>query len=98
MIMDNRLKTTLCTIFCQLSILLLVFYGTLNQLLIAIGIYFLFGITEEIFFHRLYTHRSWNCPRWLEIVGLWLSSMLFLGSSILFVALHRYHHSTSDTD
>lgn len=97
-VMDNRIKITICTVLCQLSILLLIFFGSFNQLMIAIGTYFFFGIAEQIFFHRLFTHRAWKCSRWLEIIGLYLSSMVFLGSSIFFVALHRYHHGTSDTD
>ncbi len=95
--MNDKIKLTLCTATCQLSILLLIIFGSFNQLLIAIGTYFFFGITEQIFFHRLFVHRSWKCPRWLEIIGLGISSMVFVGSSIIFVALHRYHHATSDT-
>lgn len=55
------------------------------------------GIIEQIFFHRLFAHRAWECPRWLELVGLHISSLLFMGTSVAWVAVHRLHHSESDT-
>lgn len=60
-------------------------------------IYFLtgcFGMTMT--YHRLLSHRSWNAPRWFEIVGTILATYGLTGSSLAWVAVHREHHHHTD--
>jgi stearoyl-CoA desaturase (delta-9 desaturase) len=92
-----KLKITILTALAQLSIILTFFYSDYQTLIALLVTYLVIGASEQVFLHRLFVHRSWNCPRWLEIVGLGLSSLTLMGPSVIWVAVHRLHHLTSDT-
>jgi stearoyl-CoA desaturase (delta-9 desaturase) len=50
----------------------------------------------NIGFHRLLTHRSFACPRWLERTLAVLGVCCWQGSPMNWVAVHRMHHQYSD--
>ena len=80
---------------CGLVLQLL--YGHWYHWVLSFLIYFLtgcFGMTMT--FHRLLSHKSWNAPRWFEIVGTVLGTYGLTGSSIGWVAIHREHHHHTD--
>ena len=52
------------------------------------------GIT--VCYHRLLTHRSFACPRWLERVLSVLGCCCVQDSPAYWVAIHRRHHQFSD--
>ncbi|HEY3999595.1 MAG TPA: fatty acid desaturase [Candidatus Xenobia bacterium] len=52
------------------------------------------GIT--IGYHRLLTHRSFQCPRWIEYAWVTLGWAALMGPPISWVAVHRFHHANSD--
>jgi stearoyl-CoA desaturase (delta-9 desaturase) len=62
----------------------------------------IFGLTlfgtlgVNIGFHRLLTHRGFECPRWLEHALAVLGVCCMQGSPISWVAIHRKHHQHSD--
>lgn len=60
-------------------------------------IYYFIGTIEQIFYHRRFAHKSWQAPKWLDFIGLWLSSLSLLGNPIAYVAHHRVHHKFADT-
>ncbi|MHB2020906.1 MAG: acyl-CoA desaturase [Candidatus Xenobia bacterium] len=52
------------------------------------------GIT--VGYHRLATHRSFQCPKWLEYFWVTLGFTGTMGPPISWVAMHRLHHAQSD--
>jgi stearoyl-CoA desaturase (delta-9 desaturase) len=52
------------------------------------------GIT--VGFHRLFTHRSFDCPKWVRAGFAIAGSMAVQGPVIRWVADHRRHHAFSD--
>lgn len=55
-----------------------------------------FGIC--VGYHRLLTHRSFKCPRFLEYAMAAAGALSMQGGPIEWVALHRKHHEFSDED
>lgn len=65
-------------------------------ILACAGLYVFGTLGINVCYHRLLTHRSFSCPRWVER-GLTLIGCCNLqGSSIRWVAAHRMHHHHSD--
>src|SRR6056300_1001920 len=56
------------------------------------------GFLVSGFLHRYCTHRSWNCPRWLEYFFVYLTSTAMSGLCITWVALHKDHHRYTDKE
>ncbi len=50
-----------------------------------------------ICYHRLLTHRSFECSRWFERLLTMLAFCNLEGSSLWWVSVHRRHHHHSDT-
>lgn len=84
-------------ILCYIALAVSLFIGTLQDYLIILAIYFFIGMNEQAFFHRMFSHKSWDCPQWLKAVGLHIATLSLLGSVIPWVALHREHHRYTDT-
>src|SRR5438045_6686709 len=55
-----------------------------------------FGIC--VGYHRLLTHRSFKCPKYVEYAMAIAGSLSLQGGPIEWVALHRKHHQHSDND
>ncbi|MBX9690810.1 MAG: acyl-CoA desaturase, partial [Cyanobacteria bacterium] len=53
------------------------------------------GVT--IGYHRLLTHRSFDCPKWMEYFWVLSGYLAFEGSPIWWVTIHRAHHRYQDT-
>lgn len=53
-----------------------------------------FGIT--IGFHRLLTHRAFECPIWLKRVFTWMGASALQVGVVEWVGTHRLHHKESD--
>ena len=65
-------------------------------LLIPLGNYFFCSLGIGAGYHRLLTHRSYRCPKWLEH-GLALLGVCSLQDSpARWVMIHRLHHQHSD--
>lgn len=64
---------------------------------LAIGMIIVAG-TVSAYYHRYATHKSWNCPRWLEEGFLLLGGLFSFTQAISWVAAHRKHHRYADTD
>lgn len=60
-----------------------------------IGVMNLFGIANTVGFHRLLTHRSFKTRNWLRYT-LALLSAQYSGSPMMWVGVHRVHHTISD--
>lgn len=53
------------------------------------------GIT--IGYHRLLSHRSFACPKWVEYFFVMAGYLAFEGSPIWWATIHRAHHRYADT-
>ena len=65
-------------------------------LLWAAGWHVLLGLGITVGYHRLLTHRSYQCPKWLEYFWATLGFLSMMGPPISWVAVHRYHHANTD--
>ena len=55
-----------------------------------------FGSGINIGYHRLLTHRSFKCPRWVERFFVFLAICCLEDAPATWVATHRLHHKDSD--
>lgn len=94
---NGRKLNTALNIICYISLAIGLFTGTVTDILLILLVYLFIGINEQAFFHRMITHKSWNCPRWLKIIGIHISTLSILGPVIPWVSMHREHHRYTDT-
>jgi fatty-acid desaturase len=74
------------------------FYGTLGLWAAAIVLYLIFTtVGGTVTFHRLVSHRSFDCSKWFEYVGSLIGSLGGNGSPLAWAAVHREHHRFTDT-
>ncbi len=86
-------------IIAHLSIIPMIMYGTWWHWCIAIFVYFLNGcLGMTMTYHRLLSHKSWNCPKWLEYLFSLFAAIGMTGSAISWVSIHRKHHRFNDTE
>ncbi len=65
---------------------------------IALGVmYVITGIGVDVGFHRLFTHRGFECTVWLKNVLAISGMMAGVGTLAWWVASHRRHHELSDS-
>lgn len=65
-------------------------------LLIPIGNYIFGSLGVNLGYHRLLTHRSLTCPKWLEHTFAILGVCSLQDAPARWVAIHRMHHKFSD--
>jgi stearoyl-CoA desaturase (delta-9 desaturase) len=73
------------------------FFSWTGVVLLVSGIYFYGGLGINIAYHRLLTHRSFACPRWLEHFFVLVALCCMEDAPGGWVATHRRHHIDSDT-
>ena len=56
------------------------------------------GLGICLTYHRLLSHKSFQCPKWFEYFLTFLGTLSFEGGALRWVATHRCHHATSDTE
>ena len=72
------------------------FFSWTGVVLLVAGAY-VFGVLGiNISYHRLLTHRSFTCPRWLEYSFAFLAACSLQDSPPHWVAVHRRHHQYAD--
>jgi stearoyl-CoA desaturase (delta-9 desaturase) len=65
---------------------------------LAVVTYFSIGFSTTIGLHRLLSHRSFQCSKWLEYLFVTFAMLTGQGSPLLWVANHRIHHGNSDRE
>ncbi|HEX8282894.1 MAG TPA: acyl-CoA desaturase [Pyrinomonadaceae bacterium] len=65
---------------------------------LAFVTYFSIGFSTTVGLHRLLSHRSFECPKWLEYLLVSVAMLTGQGSPLLWVANHRIHHGRSDRE
>src|SRR5262249_31139947 len=64
--------------------------------LVFLGNYVFGSLGVNLGFHRLLTHRSFRCPKWLEYTLALPGVCSLQNSPARWVAIHRMHHQHSD--
>jgi fatty-acid desaturase len=72
------------------------FFSWSGLLVAVLGIYVFGGLGINVCYHRLLTHRSFACPRWLEHALAVLGVCCLQDAPARWVAVHRQHHHHSD--
>ncbi len=65
-------------------------------LLVPVANYFFTSLGVGAGYHRLLTHRSYNCPKWLEHLFALFGICALQDSPARWVVIHRLHHQHSD--
>ena len=65
---------------------------------LLVAMYSITAVGITVGFHRLFTHRSFECPGWVRMLFGIFGSMAVQGPVIEWVADHRRHHQHSDVD
>lgn len=97
--MKSRITIFSLQILAYMSIIPMILYATWWQWLIALFVYFVLnGLGMIMTYHRLLTHRTFECPKWLEYTLTFLTTYSLTGSAITWIAIHRKHHKYADTE
>jgi stearoyl-CoA desaturase (delta-9 desaturase) len=83
--------------FAAMAIIPWLFSWTGVGLLVA-GTYFFGGLGINLCYHRLLSHRSFCCPRWLERTLAMIAMCCMEDAPARWVAAHRIHHNHADTE
>ena len=76
----------------------LYYWPRLIDITLFLVLYVLTGIGITGGFHRLLTHKSFECSRWLRRVFGVLGAAALEGSPLVWVGTHRRHHRYSDKE
>ncbi|HET6246825.1 MAG TPA: acyl-CoA desaturase [Tepidisphaeraceae bacterium] len=68
------------------------------QLGVMFAMYLLTGFGVTVGYHRLFTHKAFETPKFMRITLAVLGSMSVQGPLLWWVAMHRRHHHHSDAD
>jgi sn-1 stearoyl-lipid 9-desaturase len=72
---------------------------TWPALLVGVVLYNVTGaLGISLGFHRTLTHRSIECPRWLEYILALCGTLALQGGPIEWIATHRAHHANADRE
>jgi fatty-acid desaturase len=72
------------------------FFSWTGLFVAVLGIYVFGGLGINVGYHRLLTHRSFTCPKWLEHSLAVLGVCCLQDAPARWVAVHRKHHHCSD--
>lgn len=94
---DHVNKLLIFQILTHLSLIPMVLFGNLLHWVIAFVIYTAYvTIGASATFHRLLSHKSYECSKFWEYLGTVLCTIGGVGSSITWTAIHRQHHRYTD--
>ncbi len=65
---------------------------------LLLGFYLITGKGITVGYHRYFTHKSFECPRWMKWYLGVTGSMACEGSILYWCATHRCHHQHSDSE
>ena len=89
--------TTLVFFLFHVGAVAALFMFSWKNLLISMALYWMaIGWGISLGYHRLHTHRSYKCPRWMEYWFAICGTLSLEGGPIFWVATHRIHHQKSD--
>ena len=86
-------------IVAQLSAVASLFLYSWTPVTASVAVFMYIGIMLGITmgYHRLYSHRAFNCPKPIEYLLLFFAHIMMVGPAITWAANHREHHKYADT-
>jgi stearoyl-CoA desaturase (delta-9 desaturase) len=94
---DHRVGLLCLQIVAHVGLISMLFWATWPYwLLTVIGYFFMSCIGASVGYHRLFSHRSFEPPKWFENVCVHAGNLAGMGSSLSWVATHRAHHHHTD--
>lgn len=81
-----------------MALIILILYGTWSQWLICAIAYTVYMLIGTVILHRYLSHRSFECPTWFLWIGTIISALGVGGPAVTWVAIHRSHHHTVETE
>lgn len=84
-------------LIAQLSIIPMIMFAAPWQYIPCLIVYcgMMLGVTMG--YHRLYSHKAFNCPKPIEYLLLFFAHIMMIGPAITWAANHREHHKYADT-
>lgn len=84
-------------IIAHLSLVWMLFNSSLFMWAVTFFVFFLNGcLGMTMTYHRLLSHKSWKCPKWVEYTFAFFGGIGLTGSAISWVSTHRKHHRFTD--
>lgn len=93
----TRHRFLFLTFAAHVMFLGLVFTGSRWEWACAVGLFVLLTLVSTAFYHRLLSHRSWECPLWVQKIGIVFGVLSLTGTPLTRTAVHRQHHAKADT-
>jgi stearoyl-CoA desaturase (Delta-9 desaturase) len=89
--------TTLILVGLHAGALAAFFFFSWKAFFVALALHWVaVGWGISLGYHRLHTHQSYQCPRWLEYFFAICGTMTLEGGPMFWVGTHRVHHAKSD--
>jgi stearoyl-CoA desaturase (delta-9 desaturase) len=89
--------TTLILLFLHIGAVAALFVFNWKAFFVALALHWVaVGWGISLGYHRLHTHQSYQCPRWLEYFFAICGTMTLEGGPMFWVGTHRVHHAKSD--
>jgi fatty-acid desaturase len=63
-----------------------------------VGVFVMAPLGINIGYHRLLTHKAFQCPQWFRYALVTIGTLIGAGPPIHWAAMHRVHHRYSDTN
>lgn len=95
---DRLVLTAGGILFPVYSVVWIYYNFNLQSLSTLILVEWILAMSVTMFAHRAWSHKSWTPSRYLNILGLLIFTISFVGASISWVAVHREHHKHTDTN
>jgi stearoyl-CoA desaturase (delta-9 desaturase) len=96
---DRKLNwpTALVLVLLHIGAVAALFCFSWEVFLVALALHWVavgFGIS--LGYHRLHTHQSYQCPRWMQYALAVCGALTLEGGPMFWVGTHRIHHANSD--
>ena len=89
--------TTLILVGLHIGAVAAFFFFSWKSFFVALALHWVaVGWGISLGYHRLHTHQSYQCPRWLEYFFAICGTMTLEGGPMFWVGTHRVHHAKSD--
>jgi stearoyl-CoA desaturase (delta-9 desaturase) len=96
---DRRLAPWLLLVHIIAALALFPWFFSWTGVVLAVAGLFVFGtIGINVGYHRLLTHRSFACPRWMEYTLAFIGVCALQDAPAYWAAIHRRHHQFSDDE
>jgi len=95
---DPYLLSSIGIIFPIYSLYWIANHFAIESIAILYIVSFYTAMHVTLFAHRAWSHKAWQPNKVVNLYGLTMFSLLFVGNSLGWVSVHREHHRYTDTE